>query len=84
MSTASCVKKCFYLPFSVNQVLAAVHPVETDVSFDPINVAALGMDRVMVQSHRSADLVQQFRLRLLTVHDPGPILLQELLTRKKA
>jgi hypothetical protein len=62
-------------------MLTAVHPVEPDVSFDPINIAALGMDRAIAQSRRSADFVQQLGLRLLISYDPRPILVQEHLSR---
>ncbi len=48
--------------------------------WDKLYVAALGMDRVMVQPHLTAHLVQQLRFLILTVHGGRVILDSDFLT----
>ena len=49
-------QKGFDLPFPIRQVLPAAHVMEINVPLNPINVRALGMDRVMVKPQDIADL----------------------------
>ena len=49
------------LPFPILQVFPRPHLMEMDVPFDPVNIAAFGVDRVMMQPHRAPHLVQQLR-----------------------
>ena len=42
--------------------------METNVSFDPVDVRPFGMDGVMEQAHHAVDLIKNFWILLLTLH----------------
>jgi hypothetical protein len=49
---------------SANEVLAGFHRVEANVSADPITIALLGSDGVVLETHDLADLLEELELEL--------------------
>ena len=49
------------IPKRLTAALIALLIVEVDVAPDPVTVAALGVDGIMLEPHHLADLVEQFQ-----------------------
>ena len=43
------------------QICPPLHSMKVDVAPDPITVAALGVDGIMLEPHHLADLVEKFQ-----------------------
>ena len=54
-------QKLLNLWFRPVQILAPTHPVEMDIAPNPVTVAALGADGIMLQAHHFPHLIQQFQ-----------------------
>src|SRR6266571_5378838 len=52
-------EELFDFAFAISQVLTCLHVMELNVTFGPIKVGPFGMDRVVVQPHKAADLIEQ-------------------------
>src|SRR6266853_735491 len=52
-------QELFEFAFAFSELLTRLRLMEMDVTFDPIQVGPFGVDRVVVQPHKAADLVQQ-------------------------
>ena len=48
----------FDFAFAIGEVVTSLHVMELNVTFGPIKVGPLGMDRV-VKPHKAADLIEQ-------------------------
>src|SRR5713226_7130441 len=52
-------EELFDFAFAIGEVVTCLHVMELNVTFGPIKVGPLGMDRVVVKPHKAADLIEQ-------------------------
>src|SRR6266481_5457703 len=52
-------EELFDFAFAIGEVVTCLHVMELNVTFGPIKVGPFGMDRVVVQPHKAADLIEQ-------------------------